>query len=942
MTENVITMKSSPAEKINLMRGMFSGRQDVFAKRYERKDGKGGYSVVCTNEWVRGVCGKCAKVRHDCSTCPSRAFTPISDTIIEQHLRGKDGKGKPFVIGVYPMHEDDTVRFAAIDFDKSSWRTDSYSTIKVLENLGLPIARERSRSGNGAHLWFFFEENVSAEIVRDVLTFILSLTMEQNPSMGFDSYDRIFPCQNRKPKGGFGNLIALPLQGLPRSVGNSLFVNENLVPYFDQWEFLSNIPFIPKSKLIELRSRALSEKRIITPQVTEEIERNEPWSLFGFDSKKICQESIERPTSPIQIVIKNAIYIAQEHLSPQLRGKLMRLAAFANPEFKKAEWMRLPIYNIPRVIHRSIDGETYLILPRGILNTVTKTLRNIGAKTTIEDKRFGGREINLEFTGNLRPEQKEAGDALIAHDTGVLSARTAFGKTVLAAWIIATRKTNTLILVNRKQLADQWMERLSQFLSISKNDIGLWGGNKRKLTGKIDVALIQSLVHKGNVNRQIVGDYGQLIVDECHGISAPSFEAVANAFTGKYILGLSATLVRKDGLHPIIYMQCGPVRYQAKSSDTSLSTQLEQRVEVRLTDFHSQMTFSPDDEKKSYSEIIEELINNEKRNQLIITDVLDAVANGRSPVILTERRKHLEILKDKLEGKEKHLLVLHGGLSAKDIKALHEQRMQIPDSEPRILLATGPYLGEGFDDARLDTLFLALPISWKGRLTQYAGRLHRQHDGKREVIIYDYADTNIQMFSRMFNKRCAGYKAIGYKIMMPVPLASGLPYNVSLIRSKKLDETYTDTVRRILRDGVSADEIDLFVLAAEQIAQSNAEEYSEGKARSAVEHFLYQYLNTTNETKGKFSLNKRLKIPFAGNPDMEVDIVSEEFKLAIEIDGIQHLLDKEAYRRDRRKDELLQENGFFVLRFLAEDVLKHLGEIMTKIVHHMNRKNSDG
>ena len=934
----IVTMKSSPAEKIRLMSSMFYGRRDVFARRYERKDGRGGYAPLCSNEWVRGVCGKCAKLKGDCATCAARDFLPISDKVFEWHLRGVDDKGKAFTMGIYPMLEDDTVRFAAMDFDKSSWRGDVNSTIQVLKELGLPVACERSRSGNGAHLWFFFTEPISAEIVRDVLSFIIAITMERNPSLGFDSYDRIFPCQNRLPKGGFGNLIALPLQGAPRKVGNSLFVDERLVPYYDQWDFLSRIPMITREQFMMLRSRACSEKRQLIPQTDEEVERNEPWSLFGVSTGTKKEEpTVVVSSDPIRVVLGNAIYIDQEDLPPVLRGRLLRLAAFVNPRFREAEWMRRPVYGLSRVISRGIDGENFLVLPRGVLDAVIKVFKDARAKWKIEDKRFSGSPICCEFGGELRPEQLAASKTLIAHDTGVLAAGTAFGKTVLSAWMIAVRKTNTLILVNKKPLMTQWVERLSQFLNIPQKEIGVWGGGKHKYTGKIDVALIQSLVRRGAVNKEIVGSYGQLIVDECHGVPATSFEAVTNAFTGKYILGLSATPVRRDGLHPIIQMQCGPLRHRVEPKRMAVFEHFDHRVNVRLTGFESGFA-RQEDEKPSYSLLIEELIANVRRNEMIIQDVLGAISEGRSPVVLTERRKHLEMLEKMLAGRVENLLVLHGGMGAKEIRALEEKRASIPDTSPRVLLATGSYLGEGFDDARLDTLFLALPISWKGRLTQYAGRLHRRHAGKREVRIYDYADTNVQMFARMFNKRCAGYKALGYEITMPISTVSGLPTNVSIIREKHLDEKYSETVRRILREGVSSEEIDLFLFAAEAMQQANPSDVAvvdDELARSAVERFFFRHLESVPKTKSRFALNARLQIPFGGNPDMEVDFISEQDKLAVEIDGSNHFADKDAYRRDRRKDELLQENGYFILRFLADDIMNRLGEVMMRILRRL-------
>lgn len=926
-----VTMRSSPEEKIRLFRALFQGRLDVYARRWENtKTGKCGYAPACEVEWVRGVC---EKPKVSCSTCEHRRFLPVTDQVVDMHLRGQDPRGKPFVMGCYPLLTDDTVKFAAIDFDKLSWRADTASVIDVLRELELPVARERSRSGNGAHLWFFFEQPVSARTVRDVLSFVLSLTMERNPTMGLDSYDRIFPNQNRLPKGGFGNLISLPLQGVPRRIGNSVFVNDDLVPYSDQWQFLSTVPFVSEKKLETLRSRACSERRLLLPQREEEIERHEPWSLFVPSSMQAI-ESKEHVDGPIRLTLGNAIYIQQENLSPGLRGKLIRLAAFVNPAFHEAERMRLPVYNIPRVICCAIDGEEFLVLPRGCLEALLQTLKANDLTWTIDDKRISGDPIAVSFQGELRAEQREAVRALMKHEIGVLAAGTAFGKTVVAAWMIAVRKVSTLVLVNRKPLMAQWVERLSQFLGIERKAIGCWGGGRHALTGRIDVALIQSLTRKGEVNGRIIGSYGQLIVDECHGISAPSFERVANAFSGRFVLGLSATVIRKDGHHPIIHMQCGPVRHRVEAKDMSAFEVFKHRVEVKVTGFQSNCSIAEDEEGKSvYVRLVNELMQNEFRNEMIIEDVLKVVSEGRSPVVLTERREHLEILRAKLQDKIEHVLVLHGGMGAKQLKALEEERLSIPDSDARVLLATASFLGEGFDDARLDTLFLTLPISWKGRLTQYAGRLHRRSAGKREVRIYDYVDTNVALFARMFNKRCAGYKAIGYEITMPIASGPGLPENVSILHERKLDETYAESIRRLCREGVTAEEIDLFVFAAEQLAAQNGG--TEGTARSATEAFLFKHLDSLPKTRGMFKLNARLDVPFGPNPYTEVDLLSKERHLAIEIDGPHHFENRDAYRRDRRKDVLLQENGYFVLRFLAEDVIGCLNEVMDVIARRI-------
>ncbi len=362
---------------------------------------------------------------------------------------------------------------------------------------------------------------------------------------------------------------------------------------------------------------------------------------------------------------------------------------------------------------------------------------------------------------NLRPEQKKATDAMLEHEIGVLSASTAFGKTVVAANMIARRGVNTLVLVHRKQLLDQWIDRLSTFLDISQESIGQFGGGKRKTTGIIDVAMIQSLGRKGVV-KDIVGEYGHLIVDECHHISARSFEIVARQSKAKYITGLSATVVRKDGHHPIIFMNCGPIRYKVDDKKQAIQRPFAHKVIIRKTNFQMPKSVM----SGGYSaihEIYASLINSDTRNDMIIKDVLHVVSLNRFPVILTERREHLEKLFKLLSGRVQNVIMMKGGMGKKQRRDVLEKIEKLSDNE-KVIVATGKYLGEGFDNSKLDTLFLTLPISWRGTLAQYAGRLHRTHDMKKEVIICDYVDFEVPMLAKMHEKRLKGYKAIGYEI----------------------------------------------------------------------------------------------------------------------------------------------------------------------------------
>jgi len=522
---------------------------------------------------------------------------------------------------------------------------------------------------------------------------------------------------------------------------------------------------------------------------------------------------------------------------------------------------------------------------------------------------------------------------MLAHDIGVLSATTAFGKTVVAAWLVVQRRVNTLVLVHRRQLLEQWVERLATFLNLSPKEIGQIGGGRKKPTGLLDVALIQSLSRKGVVN-DLIGDYGHLIVDECHHLSAASFEQVVRQAKAKFVTGLSATVTRKDGHHPIVFMQCGPVRHRVDAKEQAATRPFEHTVHVRPTDFRPLRT-AAEDRRIQFQELYSELIADQARNRLVCDEVLQAVEEGRSPLVLTERNEHLDILAERLSTGIQHLVVLRGGMSRKEIGEVAARLAAVPEHESRVLLATGRYIGEGFDDPRLDTLFLTLPVSWRGTIAQYVGRLHRLHHRKREVRVYDYADLNAPMLARMFDRRCRGYEAVGYKILLPANAVPGWPTNVPLPVDSQWKSDYATSVQRLIRDGVDSPLANLFSHVARSFAPD-----AEGidRARSATEAFLFQRLQTLPQTVGRFRLNAELPIPFDGNGCMEVDLLYPETRLAIELDGAQHLDSPDAYRRDRRKDLLLQQHGYVVLRFLAEDVGKQLDTVLDVILRALSHR----
>jgi very-short-patch-repair endonuclease len=669
----LVERTSSSQAKIALFRSLFRGREDVYPRRFEsRKTGKAGYAPACVNEWVRGIC---EKPRIKCAECPNRRFLPVTDDVIRWHLSGRGPQGEPFVAGVYPLLLDETCFFLAVDFDKAGWREDATVFFEACRRMNLPAALERSRSGRGAHVWFFFEEAIPAALARRLASHVLTETMEGRPEVGLDSYDRLFPNQDTMPQGGFGNLIALPLQKGPRRQDNSVFLNDDFVPWADQWAFLASVRKIGRSQVERMVQDAERRGRILGVRLPPQDDGEEaPWTAPPSRHRKEPPIVGELPRT-LELVLGNQIYIAKDGLHPGLRNRLLRLAAFQNPEFYKAQAMRLSTYDKPRVIGCAEDHPHHIGLPRGCLDEVRQALSDLHVRTAIRDERYIGHTLEVSFHGELRPEQKTAADEMLAHEIGVLAATTAFGKTVVAAWLIAQRRVNTFVL----------------------------------------------------------------------------------------------------------------------------------------------------------------------------------------------------------------------------------------------------------------------PVSWRGTIAQYAGRLHRLYDGKREVRVYDYADLNVPMLARMFDRRCRGYEAIGYTILLPASAIPGWPADVVLPSDPVWKRDYSGSVRRLVRDGVDSPLASLFVHVARTVAPDADGAH---RARSATEAFLFKRLETLAETQRRFTVNVKLPIPFDGAGSLEVDLLCADARVAVELDGAQHLADPVAYRRDRRKDLLLQENGYLVLRFLAEDVGKELDMVLDAILRALSQRGT--
>lgn len=733
-------------EKVKIFMSYFKGRDDVYPYlSFDKKNVK-YYTPACFNEWKKGICNKTMKGKK-CKTCQYRENKPLTKEVIYNHMYKKDCS-----IGIYPLLEDDTCYFLALDFDNKKSNNDIKSDVltftSVCDEYNVPYLIERSRSGKGFHIWIFFQTNIKALTARKLGSLLLSKTMEIS-NLSITSFDRMFPNQDTLPKGGYGNLIALPFQNEPSKEGNSVFVDKNFIQLKNQSNYLNTIHKLSSEEVFEKIEKLSSDTIDIGHEITD----------MNKEVKKKTNKKITYPKS-IKVILSDMVYIDKSGINSEVKNSFRRLATFANPEFYKKQKLRMSVYNIPMIIDCSKEDDKYLKLPRGTYEYLESLCKTNNIKIIKSDKRSKGNKIDVTFNGKLSEEQQTALEEILKYDTGILVAPTGFGKTVIGCKMIEERKVNTLILVNRMQLLDQWKERIKEFLNI--DEIGEISSKKKNITNVVDVASIKSLWNNGKV-LDIAKNYGMIIIDECHHTAAYTFEQAINTGSAKYVYGVSATPERENGHTPIIKMQCGDIRYKVDS----LKFNKELNVPMKVIVKKSHLSFTnPAIDNYELNEINDLIAKDILRTENIINNIKEEFKNGKNILVLTERLELMNYIYDKLSQTTNNIFKYYGGIGKKILKTYEEFTKQINEKkENKIIVATGSYIGEGFDDSKLDSLFLTMPISGQTRVTQYAGRLHRKDISKKEILIYDYVDDNFAKTRNMFLKRKKTYEKLGYEVI---------------------------------------------------------------------------------------------------------------------------------------------------------------------------------
>ena len=732
--------KMSTLEKIRVFRSYFHGREDVFARIYHNRTKQAyGWSIACDHAFKYELGCRLGKAKHPCANCPRAAYATLSDEILYAHFTGKMNN---LGIGIYPILPDHTCFFLALDFDDERWFEDMYSVYQTAVRHKIYPIMERSASGAGGHLWFFFAEACNCASARQFGEFMLRETMKRNRHLKFSSFDRMFPNQDRLPEGGFGNLIALPLRASAYRNGNTAFINKYQQVIANPVEFLSIHPKISLMRVAELL-RAFQE---------EDYFFDDPQPHLILSTEDVC-------AGEIRGTVSGMLNIDKTSLNAQSERMLKRMASMYNPAYFMLQRLHKPIYHktTPKVLSFYEEDDQWLYLPRGLQDIIRQNMPN--TVLNVEDRTAKGEDLDVSFRAQLYPSQQQAAEQMLQHHMGVLKAATGFGKTIVAIYMIAALQKSTLIIVSTTALQEQWAKQIMQFLCIPetkrKRDrfVCKINGTQKRMNHKIDIATAASLANLKEMEQALSG-YGLVIIDECHRAASNTFTHVLKHIDAEHIYGLSATPKRKDGLEKAVYMFCGPVRCETDEVRHSFEKLLIPRMTtVRLLK-----------EDMTYAQICEELAQDMARNYLILKDVKMEYEQGGHLIILSERKDHLLLLYQMMRNLGEHIYMLTGETSRKARTEVLNKLERLNKEDHYILLATSRLLGEGFDLPALDVLFLALPIAFESRIIQYTGRIHRETDGKTMVIVYDYVDAGIKMMQAMFQKRLKQYEKEGYHV----------------------------------------------------------------------------------------------------------------------------------------------------------------------------------
>lgn len=733
--DGLVTLASPVEQKLRLYADLFRGRTDVHAVRWQNtRTGAAGWMPAVAGGWRKGM---------DRRTAP---HLPLTAAVLSQHLRSDE---RTFV-GLYPLLEDNSCWFLVADLDGSTALVDALAVVKAARANGVPAGLELSQSGRGAHVWIFFTEAVPAATARSMGTLLLHEAIGMRGTMDLRSYDRLFPNQDVLPAGGFGNLIAAPLEGRRRKNGLTVFLDPGtLEPYTDQWAYLSMLDRLSPGDAARLANAA---KRTVT-------------SGTPMAPRRSSATAIHPPLPPVvHAELRASLTLDRAEMPPAVVSALEHSASLANPKFFEMQRLRKSTWGIPRFVlgyDRTLDGE--LVLPRALRHDVADIVQRAGSRLDLHDERDSGAEIEPSFQGELRPSQRTAVSTMLAHEDGVLLAPPGAGKTVMATAIIAERGVSTLVLVNRRTLAEQWREKVQSFLAISPGQIG---GGRRKLTGVIDIAMLPSLARRDDIE-ELTRGYGHVIVDECHHLAAAAYDHSVKRIGARFWLGLTATLTRRDGLQALVGWHLGPVRhtFETPPAGTLAAGDEQGGVTTRTLRIH-ETAFSSEvdlDAPGSFAEIQREVAVDPARNSQIAGDVAAALAGGRNCLVLTRRVAQLDELERLLREEGHPPLLLHGGLPAADRREVISALAETDMDDGVLVLGTTSFIGEGFDAPALDTLFLAAPISFDGLLEQCAGRVIRSAPGKNEATVHDYHDVKTPVLAASLDRRMPGYRRLGFR-----------------------------------------------------------------------------------------------------------------------------------------------------------------------------------